>query len=328
MNKKFIFDFENLISDPDLLLKIGGKGRNLFHLLNANIPVPKFWCISDDAFLLKDDVNLKEQLKFEIKSSSINEIENDKISYYAVRSSANAEDGIDASFSGQFKTELFVPYSHLIDAIFSCYQSASEQNVIDYLEEKKLSIDNLKMSIVIQKMVFSKKAGVIFTKDPTYLKGNNNLALVAGYGQGEGIVSGAVETDTYYIDRENKNIVHSLIEPKTRMFVFNHIDKYGLIEKTVDDNKINSEVLSEKDIKELINLALKIERHYKLPQDIEWAIDDDTIYIVQSRPITTLLNDHENTFLIDNANIVESFPGVTLPLTQSFVFPVYNKTFH
>lgn len=317
---EYLFNKSSLKDHPELLNKVGGKARNLYHLTNENIPVPKWWCLSTDLFL-------NDQLLKEIIEKS----EFQKNIFYAVRSSANIEDGADASFSGQFKSLLYVPHQKIESAIKECWHSAAQDNVTEYLNENNIPKDELKMGVIIQEMVNSKKAGVLFTIDPTATFGKRAMAIVAGFGQGEGIVSSQVEADTYYIDREENCILESKIEIKNSQLVYDHQNGYGLKTQDIALEKKESWVLSKQEIETLVEIAKKIETYYGCPQDIEWAIDEeDRLHIVQSRPITTLkLHDDEKQeeHLLDNANIVESFPGLTLPLTQSFVMGVYEKTF-
>ena len=174
----------------------------------------------------------------------------------AVRSSATAEDSEKSSFAGQFDTFLNIQdEKQLFNAIKKCKNSVKSDRAKAYIKNKKLN--NFKMSVVVQKMIDADYAGVVFTVDPVDKK---NILIEIVMGLGDKLVSGEVTPNNYIVDRKSMHI----------------------------NNKSNSFRFDNKIIKKLAKTALEIESLYKHPQDIEFAIKNNEIFILQSRPITTL----------------------------------------
>lgn len=218
--------------------------------------------------------------------------------YVAVRSSATAEDLADASFAGQQATFLNILGDiKLLHAVLKCWASLFEARAIYYREDKGFDQLEVGIAVPVQKMVNSEKAGVMFTIDPT----NNDMdhiSIEAAYGLGEVVVLGAVTPDRYLIDKKTKEIADKDIHKQTWMLTreggiadnsdTTDISKNGV---PVPEEKQDVQKLTDDEIGQLTNLALKIEEHYGKPQDTEWATEGGKVYMVQSRPITTLDND-------------------------------------
>lgn len=174
----------------------------------------------------------------------------------SVRSSATAEDARNASFAGQFDTFLNInSEAKLLDAIKDCWNSVKSSRVNSYLEDK--TIKNLDMAVIVQKMVNADFAGVIFTVNPIKKKG---ILIEVTEGLGDKLVSGEVTPNTYFIDKKSLKIL-------------NDVKKFDFTTSLV---------------KKLSQTALAIEKLYRFPQDIEFCIKNEKIFILQSRPITTL----------------------------------------
>lgn len=214
---------------------------------------------------------------------------------YAIRSSCNLEDNIDNSFAGQFDTYLNVETKDINKKVQECFNSINNKNIIDYLNKNNISKSNIKMDVIIQKMVDSDYSGVLFTANPQGLL--NEVVIVVGKGLGNNIVEDKIDTTTYY---------------------YNTTDNIYYYEGKND-------YLNKEKIDELIEISNKIKEVFTDYLDIEYAIKDNIIYILQVRPITTL--DTSNILILDNSNIVESYPNVSLPLTISFVEYVYTNVF-
>ena len=214
---------------------------------------------------------------------------------YAIRSSSNLEDRKLNSFAGQFDTYLNVVPKKINKKVQACFNSINNKNVDDYLKKKKIKIKDIKMDVIIQEMVNAKYSGIIFTSNPQGLL--NETVIVVGKGLGNNIVEDKILTTTYYYNRTDKVYYYD-----------------GLIDY------LNKEL-----IEELITLSEKIKEVLGEYLDIEFAIKDNKIYILQARPITTI--DTSNLVILDNSNIVESYPGISLPLTISFVHFVYSNVF-
>ncbi len=317
---KFIRWFNELKKEDNAIA--GGKGANLGEMVNAGFPIPEGFVITADAYsyyinynnirdeiirTLKDlDVNNTEALnnaskKIEslIESGKIPDDLQDEIikayeelnkrfgeeQFVAIRSSATAEDLPEASFAGQQKSYLnVIGKEDLLKAVKGCWASLFEPRAIFYREQQGFEHEKVKLAVVVQRMVQSEKAGVMFTVDPV-LQQHNILSIEAGYGLGETVVSGSITPDTYRVDKNTLEIKEKDISKQEWMLA--KIDK--------ENKKVNIPLplqnlqkLSDDEIKELAKIGIAIEKHYNFPQDIEWAYEKGKFYIVQSRAITTL----------------------------------------
>lgn len=204
--------------------------------------------------------------------------------FVAVRSSATAEDLADASFAGQQDTYLNVKGKHdLLESIKKCFASLYTSRATYYRNKKGFEHSKVSLSVIVQKMVDADKSGVIFSKDPSYE--NEETIIEAVWGLGEGIVSGKITPDKYIItsalDIKDKKIANKKIA----------ITRDSSGSKAVvklREEKAKHQVLKDYEIKKLTEIALRLEEHYQKPQDIEFAIEGEEIYIVQTRPITTM----------------------------------------
>lgn len=207
--------------------------------------------------------------------------------FVAVRSSATAEDLPEASFAGQQETFLNVKGKEkLLDSIKKCWASLFTSRAIFYREKNNFDHMQVYLCVVVQKMINSETAGVMFSVNPA-TNNKNEILIEAGYGLGESVVSGAINPDLYIIDKESMGIKSKQIKKQTWMFVKDHTTG-ETVKKNVDGALQESQVISNEVIDVLAELAVKIEDYYKKPQDIEWAVENKNVFIVQSRPITTL----------------------------------------
>lgn len=206
--------------------------------------------------------------------------------FVAVRSSATTEDLSTASFAGQQETFLNIKGDKaLIEAVKKCWASLFTARAIYYRTKKGFSHETSYIAVVIQRMVDSEKSGVMFTINPM-TNNKNEIVIETVFGLGEGVVSGTIEPDSYVIDKKNLAILKKRLGLKKLRFVK---DKEGnTIKEELPEDEQKKEVLTNSELKGLANYGLEIEEHYKWPQDIEWAIEKNKIYIVQSRPVTTI----------------------------------------
>ena len=230
--------------------------------------------------------------------------------FVAVRSSATAEDLEDASFAGQQETFLNVKgNSELLESVKKCFASLFTSRATYYRQEKKFKHEGVKLAVIVQKMVNSEKSGVIFSKDPSYQ--NDNIIIEAVFGLGEGIVSGKITPDRYKISRELKILNKEILDKKIAIIR----DSDGKqIQIKLKEDKSKSQVLKDYELKKLSELALKLEGHYKKAQDIEFAIEENEIYIVQTRAITTIKNRVEGKKELKGEVILEGLaasPGIS-----------------
>ena len=235
---------------------------------------------------LDDATDISERLSF---------ISSKNAKAYAVRSSCNLEDGSDQSFAGQFATYLNVRPEEVYDKVMLCRDSMYADNVKKYMEYHHLSSDDLKMCVIVQDMADADKAGVLFTSNPQGILNESVVSVARGLG--EGVVSGSADATTYY---------------------YNKTDRLYYYEG-------EEELLSEKEIDELIDVSDQVREILGDHLDIEFAFSGGKLSILQARPITTIKGD--SPLILDNSNIVESYPGLSLPLTVSFVHIVYSGVF-
>jgi pyruvate, water dikinase len=228
--------------------------------------------------------------------------------FVSVRSSATAEDLGDASFAGQQDTFINVKgNSELIDKVKRCFASIFTARSFFY--RKKKGFENLVgISAIVQKMINSDKSGVMFSRHP--VKNNEEILIEAVFGQGEGIVSGKIKPDSYVTTRE-LDITDEKIADKKLAIVRTAGGQTKTI--TLTPEKSMERVLKTYEIKQLAEYGIKLETHYKKPQDIEFAIENEDIYILQTRPITTLKEGPRNETEIDGQVLTQgtaASPGV------------------
>jgi pyruvate, water dikinase len=204
--------------------------------------------------------------------------------FVAVRSSATTEDLADASFAGQQDTFLNVKgKTELITSIKKCFASLFTPRATYYRHKKGYEKVKASLAVVVQKMVDSDKSGVIFSKDPT--NATKNIIIEAVFGLGEGIVSGRITPDKYIVSDDLK-ILDKKISNKEIAITRDSGGGQKIVK--LSDDKSKQQVLKEYEIKKYAEIALKLEQHYKKPQDIEFAVEGDGLYVVQTRAITTI----------------------------------------
>lgn len=211
----------------------------------------------------------------------------------AVRSSATAEDLPDASFAGQQDTYLHIAgEEELIQHVRKCWASLWTPRAIYYREKQQYNHFDVSLAVVVQKMVNSEKSGVMFTANPI-TSSTDEMMINASYGLGEAVVSGIVTPDEYTIRKSDKSVLEKVVADKKKMVVQND-SGIGTHEASVEDvlgaGAVKEECLTPEELNTLIEAGIKIESLYGSVQDIEWGMDRDTkgLYILQSRPITTL----------------------------------------
>ena len=333
----------------------GGKGHNLYLLSKNDIKVPKFVTlppaffeefkkqsgiedylntILEDKHLSMQEVSEKIKHKivetnmplviFEEIAKAYEELERDLIS---VRSSAHDEDSALHSFAGQLSSFLYISdLDTTIHSIKECWASAYSERSLAYRTINKLDILNIKVSVILQEMIDPDISGVLFTCNPINGK-NDQIVINSVYGVGEGLVSGLLDADTYTIMKKDGSISEKNIVEKTKKLIRDEKEQKCL-EVAVSLNEQNAESLSASDLKALHQIALKIEDFYGRPQDVEWAIKDGELFILQSRPVTTgIENSRGILYMWDNSNIVESYGGLTMPLTFGFAHYVYHQVY-
>ena len=213
----------------------------------------------------------------------------------SVRSSANIEDGAGSSFAGQFDTFLNVPKEEVPKKIQECRASLQKETVREYALNQGLKECDLEMNVIVQRMIPSEVSGVCFTANPQGIL--NEMVIVAGEGTGDNVVEDKTDTTAYYYNVTDGNYYY----------------------------EGDKDLLGDTMVQKLVRTAMDITAVLGAYLDIEFAVADGQLYILQARDITTVSGD--TPLILDNSNIVESYPGISLPLTCSFVNIVYSGVF-
>lgn len=247
---------------------------------------------------------LDEKMPADLQKEIITDFKKLKAKFVAVRSSATAEDSKVASWAGELETYLNVQEKDVIKSVKKCWSSLFTPRAIFYAFEKKLYSKNksflspspnpsrqgrgksggVSVAVVVQKMVQSEISGISFTVHPV-TKDYNQMVLEAGFGLGEAIVGGMITPDTYVVHKDDFSILDINVSEQTFAIVKT---PRGNINKKLSKSVGGKQKLTGKQIVTLAKICKNIEKHYKHPQDIEWAFEKGKFYITQSRPITTL----------------------------------------
>lgn len=310
----------NEINEKDLPLLAGGKGASLCRMSRNGFPVPPGFIVTSQMFssfmrenVLYDTVyrklseidwddydtleNISAYIRETIANAPMPEVmEKQIITFYrelgenspvAVRSSGTAEDLDDASFAGQQETFLYViGEAEIIKYIKACWASLYNGSAIFYRKSKGFNEQEISIAVVVQHMVNSEKAGVMFSSNP--ITKDQNIVMIEGsWGLGESVVQGLVTPDNYLIDKTTFEETECVISEKETMVV--RMDGgSGVLEREVPPDMRNKPVLSREEIKALTEMAKHVESFYQKPQDLEWAFEGGKLYLLQSRPITTI----------------------------------------
>lgn len=280
---------------------IGGKARALASAQAAGLPVPSWIVVAAD----HDPTNLTEAERDQIREAVAALSESG--APVAVRSSASDEDGTQHSFAGQLESFLLVPPDEVADKVLAVWESASSERIYEYRRQHGLELAPRPPAALVQVMVNADVAGVAFSADA--VKGRRGVAVISAVpGLGTSLVSGDTDADTWHVDRGGA-ILERHIAPKSSAHP-----------PSLDDDQIRA----------VAALAREAEYHFGRPQDIEWAYEKGTLSLLQSRPITSLgaLPDPDGELRVwDNSNIIESYSGVTTPLTFSFASEIYEHVY-
>ena len=308
------------VSDSDLPL-VGGKACKLGELVRQGLPVPPGFVLTTEAYdtfvnetLLKtelpaalESIRTDQPATIEAASQRIRrafetapfppalqrELESTyetfarqfAVQFCAVRSSSTAEDLEGASFAGLQDTYLNVTGTQqVVAAVRKCWGSLFTPRVLIYRHRKGFDQGAVRLAVLIQKMVDATVSGILFTRDPN--TGENHMIVEAGWGLGEAIVGGEVTPDHYVIDGTTLKVVHKqLSEQRVRLV---RAVGGGNQREDIPADQRSVQKLPDHRLQRLVSLARVIESHYRRPMDVEWCGDEDTLYIVQARPVTTI----------------------------------------
>ncbi|MFJ8010049.1 phosphoenolpyruvate synthase [Streptomyces fagopyri] len=256
----------------------------------------------------------------------------------AVRSSGADEDGAEHSFAGQFDSFLNVSgFDEVVAHVRRCWASGFSERSLHYRARRALAPSVGGVAVIVQRMVPAERSGVLFTADPT-TGSTGRYVVSAVYGLGEGLVSGAVDADTVVLDAASGERLHAVVGDKQESYGAGEGPGCAIRPVAEADREVLS--LSARDLARLHEAGTRVAGHFGAPQDIEWAIAGDTVWVLQSRPITTPLagataapspapsaRPRGELRIWDNSNIIESFSGIVSPLTHSFAADTYAKVY-
>ncbi|MCB9604430.1 MAG: PEP/pyruvate-binding domain-containing protein [Polyangiales bacterium] len=345
---------------PRRAAQFGGKARGLAALARAGFPVPAAYALSGVACetffranlephelpsaLITSDVSapaleaiagkvraapLPADLERRLRDAFLSLRREGAVSV-AVRSSSTREDQDEASAAGLHESILHVrDEDALLDAVRVCWASVFSPRVLAYLRRVGTGDADAVVGVVIQAMVPSDVSGVLFTVNP--LTGDaGEIVIDAAYGLGSGVVDGSISPDTLRIDKASGVPRDRVIGDKAMRVVLS--DVAGTREEPVEPEARQKLALTEAQVDELTQLALRVEHHFHGPRDVEWAIQHDTIYLLQARPVTVALQPGTRRWqkrraepkarariVWSNVNVGEALPGVATPLTWSIL---------
>lgn len=336
----------------------GGKGYNLYLLTQAGLPIPS-WLILGKKFFAEfiQEKGLASPLATVLKNLSAKTEGPEKtatqilslfmeagpteslkngisqiLSHFgseellSVRSSAADEDSASHSFAGQLSSFLYVQgFEDLTKFVLQCWASAFSARSLSYRIENNLDFQKIRVAVIIQKMIDPEKSGVLFTCDPVKV---STLTYVVSsvYGVGEGLVSGTLDADTFWLDAKSGNVMKEEIAEKSEKMTRSSSGHCESTEIPADLKKSPS--LSPGELAKLFDLGRQVQSFFNRPQDIEWALFRNKLYLLQARPVTGFQEElvgYPN--LWDNSNIVESYGGLTSPLSFSFALRNYKNVY-
>ncbi len=361
LNVSMIFASGTTGKMPDRSI-VGGKALNLLYLSHLGFKVPPFFVISANAF--RELIRANSSIATEVEALSgmavdhravgiarIRElIESAEIpamlregiqaeyqrlfgedGLVAVRSSASDEDGADHSFAGMHDSFLFIRgFEDVLNRVRQVWASSFNERAIAYRMENGLDIARIAVGVVVQQMVDARTSGVIFTVNPANEK-THETVISSLWGAGEGLVSAGLPADTFIVEKKSLEF-KAEVSTKTEKMVIAPDTGKGLVTLPVEADAQDSSSLTDTQVSQIAQIAQQIENTYRRPQDIEFCIDhQNNVYVVQARPITRLKEYGPaagNRLVWDNSNIIESYSGVTTPMTFSFIRHAYTIVYH
>jgi pyruvate,water dikinase len=299
---------------------VGGKGANLGALMQAGFPVPSGFVVTADGYLqAMDDGGVRDELaavfggiggqvddpsalaeasarlQALVRKAAVPGTIADQVvrAYHelgsavpvAIRSSATAEDSAGTSFAGMHETFAnVVGDAAVLERLVDCWASLYGERVIAYRVSQGLTAEPA-IAVVVQRLVRSDRAGVMFTADPSN-GDRGRIVIEAAFGLGEVVVAGEVEPDTYVLSKEGPRLLQARIGRKSHQVVPRD---GGVVREDLSVGEAMDRVLDDSEALDLARMAVRVEAHYDdVPQDLEWAFADGRMFLLQSRPITTL----------------------------------------
>jgi phosphoenolpyruvate synthase/pyruvate phosphate dikinase len=261
-----------LLSNASDISLVGGKAKSLGDLLRAGFTTQGGFVITTAAFKGMDN---------ELEREILEAFDKLKVDYVAIRSSATSEDGKKDAWAGQLDTFLNINRGELIETIQKSWAAINSERAKSYAKAKNIKAG--KMAVIVQPMLQSDIAGIAFSAHPV-TQNKNQTVIEAGLGLGEAIVSGEVTPDTFIVDKKSGRILEKHISNQAKKLIQGKSGK----SEWQDVLEGNKQKLSDEKTNELTQTVAELEKFYGFPVDVEWLIKDNTLFIMQSRPITTL----------------------------------------
>jgi phosphohistidine swiveling domain-containing protein len=308
---------------------VGGKAANLARLSRIGQRVPPFFVVTTAAMRTgggrdRSSSDVQNQIERAHREMFADDPR------VAVRSSAIGEDASGESFAGIHESFLHVKGTRAVwEAVQRVWESAFTERALSYRASRNLPTDNIEIAVVVQRMIDARVSGVVFTADPT--TGDVHRVVISSlFGLGEGLVSGGLDADLFTIDKRTA-AVERTIAAKQERFVLDSAHGQGVKREVLPESLGEQPSLTDDEVRAIARESRRIEEVYGTPQDIEFAIDDaGVLWMLQTRPITTVVEYGPaggNGLLWDNSNIIESFSGVTSPMTFSVIRRAYATVY-
>ncbi|MBV8596604.1 MAG: phosphoenolpyruvate synthase, partial [Candidatus Eremiobacteraeota bacterium] len=332
--------------------EFGGKGRALA-ALSGRLPIPPWFVVTPAAFRASMSASLRDamaagslssgDLAGLLASAAVRTQLETAVAelcphgeFVAVRSSAVDEDNERSSFAGQLDSYLFVAPELVAQRVADVWRSAFSERVMAYRRERGALNLTIAPAVIVQRMIDANVSGVAFSVDPVSSKADDAV-VCAVYGLGSGLVSGDCDADTYRVDRGGHIVQRAVADKRVAHRALPGIGE-GVTTQAVDQTLALQPALDDDGILRVAELARTSQAWFGVPQDIEWAMSGGELYLLQSRPITTLTPsapERSSTIataagalnIWDNSNIAESYGGVTTPLTFSFARHAYEGAY-
>ncbi len=327
---------------------IGGKGRALAELMQAGLPVPEWFAVLPHSFEASLSAAQTSVLAHAATAKSMQAVlstltlSNDVLDAinqactqlcptngpFAVRSSAQEEDSAAHSFAGQLDSFLNVHAEAVAEQVIAVWRSGFSERIVAYRQQAGLAPLPDTPTVLVQRMVVGEVSGVAFSADP--ISGRRGVVVISALpGLGNALVSGEATGDTWRVAAGDA-IVERAIAVKDMIQQADSADPAGFRRVPLSADQANKPCLTDDQILQVAHLSMAAERHFGRPQDIEWTLAGEQLYLLQSRPITglELIPDPDGRRAIwDNSNIIESYSGMTTPLTFSFARRAYEYVY-
>jgi pyruvate,water dikinase len=335
-------------ADADPQAPLGGKARALAALRDAGLAIPPWFVLAPAAFEASltpgqyaslcnaaSAVEVRAAIDFlrpgpEVVAElhrAVRELCPDGAAL-AVRSSASDEDGPEHSFAGQLDSFLTVPPDEVATRVAAVWRSGFGDRILSYRNKHGLPPVPPPPAVLVQRLVRADVSGVAFGADP--VSGRRGVAVVAAiYGLGTALVSGACDADTFHVDRGGAILQRTVADKRTAHRPAAATEE-GVRPEPVAADAARRPALTDEQVRQVAELVRQCGKHFSRPQDIEWAIERGQLYLLQSRPITSLAQTADPDGVLnlwDNSNIAESYNGVTTPLTFSFARRIYEEVY-